>query len=419
MAKVIAEFILEYKQKILENCTACGICIKKCPVYKSTSLSSAQPVKLQKDILTFLQGGEPNENIFKRTFYCMFCYKCVNNTCPKNLNPVIIIYLLRNEYRERKIYSLSLKSAKNFQMVLSSIQTTPQEYQKIFTQSNHQSAEYVFFPGCAVYIQPDKLLSAMDIMDITGVDYAFVPGVKNCCGINYFTEGNFTKIDNQAQLLIKTMLELNPQTVIFWCSTCMSIFKMIYTKLFDLSFEMITLTQFITRYISKFEFNYPIREKATLHESCKAAYMDLDIVSAREILCSIPGIELVEMDHIGHNTECCGGLTLDAYPHEMRSHLDQRMNEAKETGAELLVDVCQSCHDRLINEEEKCGFEVANYITIIARALGIEREDKLKKYRKLGNINKVLDEVSVYLNDSIYSKEQIVFAAKKIITKEI
>jgi Fe-S oxidoreductase len=63
----------------------------------------------------------------------------------------------------------------------------------------------------------------------------------------------------------------------------------------------------------------------------------------RKVLKSIPGIELVEMAHSGLESICCGTSAFtncDSYSNMLRA---ERLCEATETGAELLITACPKC----------------------------------------------------------------------------
>jgi Fe-S oxidoreductase len=65
----------------------------------------------------------------------------------------------------------------------------------------------------------------------------------------------------------------------------------------------------------------------------------------RNVLKSIPGISLVEMNRIKEYTWCCGagGGVADAYPDFNKWTAGERLKEAKDTGAEALVTACPWC----------------------------------------------------------------------------
>jgi Fe-S oxidoreductase len=65
----------------------------------------------------------------------------------------------------------------------------------------------------------------------------------------------------------------------------------------------------------------------------------------REVINSIPGINLVEMDRIKEYSWCCGagGGVLEAYPDLALWTAEERIEEAKSTGAEAIVTACPWC----------------------------------------------------------------------------
>jgi heterodisulfide reductase subunit B len=91
------------------------------------------------------------------------------------------------------------------------------------------------------------------------------------------------------------------------------------------------------------------------------------------------------------------------------------MDEAAETKADLLVNVCHYCHEVFTDKEQNYNYSVVNYISLIAEALGIEREDKLKKYKQLDDVYKILDYAKNYIEHSPFSKEKIIESLQTII----
>jgi Fe-S oxidoreductase len=79
----------------------------------------------------------------------------------------------------------------------------------------------------------------------------------------------------------------------------------------------------------------------------------------RNIVQSIPGIKLVEMERIREYSWCCGagGGVLEAYPDFALWTANERIEEAKSTGAEAIVTACPWCErsfkDAVKNTGEK------------------------------------------------------------------
>jgi heterodisulfide reductase subunit D len=98
----------------------------------------------------------------------------------------------------------------------------------------------------------------------------------------------------------------------------------------------------------------------------------------REIIKAIPGIKLVEMEHRGEDSICCGTsawTNCGSYSKEIRV---ERLFEAKATGAEVLVTACPKCQihfkcamvDRGAEKGSTVKMEVMDIVTLVANALG-------------------------------------------------
>ena len=86
----------------------------------------------------------------------------------------------------------------------------------------------------------------------------------------------------------------------------------------------------------------------------------------RNILKSIPGIELVEMERIREHSWCCGagGGVIDAYPDFALSTAKERIEEAKSTGAEAMATACPWCIRNFRDAVEKYGYNFPVYDVI-------------------------------------------------------
>ena len=185
MKKALAQYYREEKKRVLEKCLECGVCAKRCPIIKTTELAEVSPKEIQEQIKAYLKTGEANQTVFNRAFSCMQCFQCVDKCCPEGLDPLAVNEIIKWEYRSNKIVEMGYgdpKDADSTHRVLAGIQLSAADYLKISTPSAKETAKYVFFSGCNVYYQPDKLLNALDIMDLITDDYAFVPGLDFCCG---------------------------------------------------------------------------------------------------------------------------------------------------------------------------------------------------------------------------------------------
>lgn len=413
--------LYEYeKRNMLESCIECGICIKQCPVMEKTALRDISPQVIQKEYIAALNSGILNDITRIRIESCMECYRCMEELCPKGLRPMLIHEMLKQEkvkQGERKIRYNDQQAGNAYQRILASIQVPPQEYSALFKASGEKTAEYVFFPGCNVYFQPEKIQEALDVMSMITDDYAFVPGLEYCCGDNYMFMGDLDKGENAMGKLVEKVASYAPKALVLWCPTCQCRFQEVVSRMKDYSFEVLSFPQFAAQNLDKLSLKHSLDHRVTLHEPCKSAFLGLDNTGVRDILKALPGIEMTEMARHGKNTSCCGSGAVVHYPESFEAVRDERLREAADTNAELLVDVCHFCHLTFVAESDNYDFSVVNYVSLLAESLGIGREDKFSGYVQLRDVDRIMDDAQEFIETSPFSEDEIRNALKGLMPK--
>ena len=93
----------------------------------------------------------------------------------------------------------------------------------------------------------------------------------------------------------------------------------------------------------------------------------------REILRSIPGVELREMPRIREYAYCCGagGGVKETYPEFSEFTAANRLEEARSTGAEALVSSCPWCKSNFTQavDGSEDSLEILDVIDLVQRAM--------------------------------------------------
>ena len=93
----------------------------------------------------------------------------------------------------------------------------------------------------------------------------------------------------------------------------------------------------------------------------------------RDILRSIPGVELVEMERIREYSWCCGagGGVREAYPEYSNWTAAERIAEAKATGAEALISACPWCERNFMDAISALGdtMKVYDIVELVQKAM--------------------------------------------------
>jgi len=411
-AKVsVSEHYDKQKQRFLENCTQCGLCAAECPILPYTDIRLISAQDIQEGVFDFMDSGIPDQNAYTKAFACMECFKCTTGVCPEDLNPMLVNELIKGEYIFRGLAAKAYgdqQQPDSVHRILASVQVSASDFRKITEPSSKKHARCVFFPGCNVYFQPEKILNALDIMDAIGDDYAFLPGLDYCCGDSFLFLGDIENGGQQAESLITAISDFQPETVVLWCPTCLCRFDKSIAPAVGVDFQILSFPQYLAANMNRLTLADAAAGTVTLHEPCKSAYTGLDRDGPREVLHRLPGIALKEMEHHGSETICCGSGAICWFPESGAQIREDRLKEAAQTGAERLVTVCHYCNQTFAAEETRYDFNVTNYVSLVAEAMGIRRDDKFKRYTRWGSLERILKDADEHIAQSPFETERIV-----------
>jgi heterodisulfide reductase subunit D len=416
----IRDHYVKEKQRFLKNCTLCGLCAEGCPILPYTNVSEISSQDIQKRVFDFMESGTPNQLAYTKAFACMECFKCTAGMCPEDLNPMLVNELIKSQYISKGLANKAYGDARqpdSAHRILASVQISGAEYNRITTSSGKQSARYLFFPGCNVYFQPEKILNAMDIMDAIGDDYAFLPGLDYCCGDSLLFLGEIKEGIKRAEELVAAIASFQPEAAVLWCPTCHCRFDKSIAPAMDIPFKILSFPQYLAANMNKLPLTRASAGTVTLHEACKSAYTGVDRDGPREVLRQLPGVTLREMEHHGPETVCCGSGAICWFPESCAQIRKKRLQDAAQTRAGQLVTVCHYCNQTFAAEGGKYDFSVTNYVNLVAEAMGIRRDDKFMQYTQWGNLDLILKDADDCIGESPLDSERIIEVLKAVFTR--
>jgi Fe-S oxidoreductase len=264
----------------------------------------------------------------------------------------------------------------------------------------------VFFAGCALTGMPNLFLEAVDILDSMNVNYVALAGGEICCGATPILWGDLETSQKTGLNLISALSAFSPKKAVFACNGCHTMCIGSLPMITTVPFESYELTQFLADNLDKIPFKNSVDRKVTLHDSCAVARLGT-FEATRDVLRAVPGVTLVEMEHNRGDALCCGGVA-----HVMRPEIGKKvqrtpMNEAEATGADIMATICTGCHQSFSPLAHQYPFEVLNYISVVAEAVGVRHEDRLGEYLKLGDVTQVIDAAREYIDASDFSTEEM------------
>jgi len=222
---------------------------------------------------------------------------------------------------------------------------------KAFTKGT----EVLYFSCCVPAYDPSIKRVAQataNILRKAGVDFGILGPRESCCGESVRKAGNESLFQGLAQSNISAFMENGVTKIVVSSPHCYNTFKNEYPE-FGGDFEVVHYTQFLAGLIreGRFKFSKELNKRVTYHDPCYLGRHNGIYEEPREVLRSIPGLELVEMHDSGENSLCCGGgggrIWVETKKGERFS--DLRIDQAIEVGADILAASCPYC---LLNFED-------------------------------------------------------------------
>ena len=405
----------EYKGKqFAERCTNCGLCLEACPVFPLTKAAHIGPKAAMEKVTDLLKGGEPSEEAYEVVFSCnRGCGLCAR-ACPEGLMPYYLGFIpaaARLASAGMKLPALTYQHLPghryNFASVFSALQIKPSEVRWMRKPPpNPEPAEVVLFTGCAPLGIPHNLLETMDILDSMGTDFVTLAGGELCCGMAHTLWGDLKAAQSMGQELVSAIAAFRPKKAVFFCSGCYVMCLGTLPRFGAVPFQSYELAQFLLDNLDKIPLKHKVDRVVTVHDSCHVARLGTFDLT-RRLLQSIPGITLVEMAHNRADALCCGGYTNTAHPEISGPMRRAPMNEARASSAGVMATLCTGCQQSFAPLEHQYPFEVRNYISLLAEAVGVQHEDRFKKYLRLANVPDVIAQARDYISASDFTPEEM------------
>ncbi|MBN2034653.1 MAG: (Fe-S)-binding protein [Deltaproteobacteria bacterium] len=308
--------------KVPWHCTTCAACLEVCPVY------GAAFEAVSKKRTTLILEGTGVPDLMNQTLERLFNYE----------NPWV------SSKREKAAWTKDLDIPA--------------------LTKDGKEVDFCYFVGCTTSIDARTQAIAKSFSSIlkhAGVSFGVLGEKEPCCGdiarvvgeVGLFEEKKMNCLDLFSRYDIKEVVTSSPH--------CFHAFLNEYPeKNFGVRHYSLVLKELIGQGRIRFKTNGK-RTAVTYHDPCYLGRHNRIFEEPREVIRSIPGIQLVEMDHHGADSLCCGagggrmwqGKELDG---EARMS-EIRVREARATGAELLITACPLCLIMLEDALKTLGFE--------------------------------------------------------------
>ena len=341
----VTDAIKELGGQDLEKCMQCATCTGVCPWNLVKYFSPRGMIRLAQ----FGLEGFESEDLWN----CVTCNTCVLN-CPRGLAIIDIIRSMRIMMNETGSVPASLK------VPLGSITSRgnpwsgePEDRTKwtegLDVKEFSPEMEYLYFTCCtqAYDARNQKVGQAIiKVLQSADVDFGLLKENEKCCGDAVRKMGGEELFMTLAENNIGVFEEREVKRIIVGSPHCFNAFVKDY-KEFEGNYEVWHHTQLLKDLLEKGKITpkEKVEKRVTYHDPCYLGRHNNIYDEPREVLKSIPGLELIEMERNRENSLCCGGggggLWNEVPAEERFSVL--RVEEAAETGAEIIAAACPYC----------------------------------------------------------------------------
>jgi Fe-S oxidoreductase len=214
----------------------------------------------------------------------------------------------------------------------------------------------------------------LKILNKVGIE-PVVSDEERCCGHDMLWSGDVEAFKELASFNIELITRLGCKKVIFVCPEGYVTFKTMYPLYFgELDFELVHFYDLVGEQINQGALQLaPVEHTVTYHDPCRLGRMAGIYEAPREIISSIPGINLVEMERNRENAVCCGvscWANCSSYSKQIQT---DRLKEAEATGAGTLITACPKCniHFACALSSSGMGLKVKELTNLVASAMDI------------------------------------------------
>jgi len=377
----------DYKDEMV-FCCKCGGCrigtefalgMPICPTGERFGFDSYYAAGRFENALALLEGKlEWSDKLIDRYFTCLRCGACEEHCYEEvGLHPLKVIKEVEEELVRRGIGPHPKQHYKHHSRFFERYGERLKKASKEMTKK----AELMYFIGCTLECYDKEIFDMTNkILQSTGED--FVLSKRDwCCGYPLLHTGQIEQAKGIVEDNVSVIESLGIEKVVSSCPHCYEIFKFEYPEILGKkpNFEVVHTTEYFSDLIKNevLKPKLPVSMKVTYHDPCLIGRRGGRIYDPpREILSSISGINLVEMDRRMGETWCCGGgaRVRVAYPDFAKWTATQRLEEVESIGVNTLVSACPICKsnfsDAIKTEGKK--IKIFDLNELLAESLGLK-----------------------------------------------
>jgi Fe-S oxidoreductase len=323
------------------NCALCAdMCKYSCPTYLASGNETISPQKIAR-LIVYEDKGLLED---RKGFADVMFQSCMCGACKR--------HCIYSDYDLRKFILMGRSIAFKEGLLPDEIKKRVETFIKYGNpdgerQLIQKSAGTVgYFISCSAY-KDKALVKAMDrVLSASKEKVQQFGGADICCGAPLYYAGDTKGFKKAAQKMKKEIERRGLDKVVTMCPACLKMMREVYPEAgFKLNVQLVHTTEFLASLLEEGKIKVKkAKGTATYHDPCLLAN-DMDITAAPRQIITALGYEIKEPVYTKEHAHCCGAppgarLGFSKLADQVKA---MRIDELRQTGADVYVSSCQSC----------------------------------------------------------------------------
>jgi glycolate oxidase len=329
------------------NRTRCGFCREECPVYRVKRLETYSSRGRMLVARGLLEGIlEPSPEIQEVMDECLMCGYCQARCALDNME---IFCAVRQDLRDAGFSSPKHERTAAKILDEGTLFARPMPFRRVGTTP--------LYLGCIYQSRPHEVKTIVSVLEKVGIDPLVSDEV--CC--SYIVgavgfKGEFEQGQARFRQVYGPHLDSEILTV---CPTCTATLSDEYGL--NVKHALVAVSE----RIQERDLN-PLSKRVTYHDPCHLGRMLGITDEPRQVLRAL-GLEVVEMEHHGIFSTCCGGGggVLDVDRKLAVEVSKNRVRDAAAVGVDTIVTACPTCQPTLLRGAGRLANELDMFVDVL------------------------------------------------------
>ena len=335
----------------IRMCAACPkMCRHVCPTFFAWRSDSPTPhgraLLIHQDIIGTRALDERGIEVL---YQCLECSHCLT-FCKPEIDIATIVEEQRkaivSEGRRPEGLNEMAKATEKYHNPYSELHESRNDWLEV---KKTDGKKLLYFTGCtAAYREKEIASDTVELLETLGHQVS-ISSDEWCCGSPLIRTGDVEFGIELAKHNVEVLNANDAEEIVVTCPGCYRVLTRDYP---DYDLKLNKPVKHISQVLEEQVSNLPVgifEGSITFHDSCHLGRHCEIYEEPRKVIEKVSGVPIVEMERTRDNAMCCGnGAGLRTlFPEKAKKIGAERVRQAKNTGANILVTSCPFCKNML------------------------------------------------------------------------